>query len=130
MTRTLLIIGVLAAAGAGGLAQGVPVVDLGNGIYQAGGALGGTAVRVPQSLTFMVVTSGGNVIVDTSIAAAAPAHKQALTAINDGPIRAIVLTHAHGDHTGGIGLWQQPGTQVIAQRTYPEFLASTERPGG
>src|SRR5262245_48945071 len=99
-------------------------------IYQAGGALGGTAVRVPQSLTFMVVTSGGNVIVDTSIAAAAPAHKQALTAINDAPIRAIVLTHAHGDHAGGIGIWQQPGTQVIAQRTYPEFLASTERPGG
>jgi len=78
---------------------------------------------VPQSNTFMVVTRDGNVIVDTSIAAAAPAHKRALTAMNAGPIKAIVLTHAHGDHTGGVALWKQPGTEIIAQRAHEEFVA-------
>lgn len=114
-------------------AQPARVVDLGNGLYQASGATGGlgsTAVRVPQSNTFMIVTPAGNVIVDTSGPAAAPAHKQALTAVNGGAIRAIILTHAHGDHTGGIALWKQPGTQVIAQRGYPEFLDYTARLAG
>jgi alkyl sulfatase BDS1-like metallo-beta-lactamase superfamily hydrolase len=105
------------------VAQAAVVEDLGHGIYRAAGVMGGTAVRVPQSNTFMVVTSDGNVIIDTSIAAAAPSHKRALTAINDGPIKAIVLTHAHGDHTGGVSLWKQPGTELIAQRAHEELVA-------
>src|SRR4029079_16644139 len=105
---------VLAALCAGALSapafpQTADVQDLGPGIYRAAGVMGGTAVRVPQSNTFMVVTRDGNVIVDTSIAAAAPAHKRALSAANSGPIKAIILTHAHGDHTGGVALWKQPG---------------------
>ena len=103
--------------------QGADVQDLGHGIYRAAGVMGGTAVRVPQSNTFMIVTREGNVIVDTSIAAAAPAHKRALTAIDAGPVKAIVLTHAHGDHTGGVALWKQPGTEVIAQRLHEDFIA-------
>jgi glyoxylase-like metal-dependent hydrolase (beta-lactamase superfamily II) len=104
-------------------AQGPEVQDLGHGIYRAAGVMGGTAVRVPQSNTFMIATPDGNVIVDTSIAAAAPAHKRALTAVNAGPIKAIILTHAHGDHTGGVALWKQPGTEIIAQRQHEDFMA-------
>jgi alkyl sulfatase BDS1-like metallo-beta-lactamase superfamily hydrolase len=108
-----------------------PVVDLGNGIYQAqaGGALG-NAVRIPTSNTFLVVTKDGSVVIDTALAAVAPSHKAALTAVNKGPVRAIVLTHAHGDHTGGIALWREPSTEVITHRNYPEFLEYTNRLGG
>jgi alkyl sulfatase BDS1-like metallo-beta-lactamase superfamily hydrolase len=129
-TQLLLTLSALVAVATAPHAQGVQVVDLGRGIYQAAGTLGGTVVRIPASNTFMIVTGAGNVIVDTSIAAVAPAHKQALTKIEGGAIRAVILTHAHGDHTGGIALWKQADTQVIAHRLYPEFIDYTTRLAG
>jgi alkyl sulfatase BDS1-like metallo-beta-lactamase superfamily hydrolase len=81
-------------------------------IYQASGF----------SNTFMVVTSAGNVIIDTSIVLTAAAHKAALQAIDSGAVKYIILTHAHTDHIGGVGLWKQEGTKVIAQRNQVDFL--------
>src|SRR5436189_6280837 len=82
-----------------GTARAQPrVLDLGHGIYEAIGVAVGTGgdrtVAVPASNTFLVTTAGGSVVIDTSLAAAAPAHKQALSANSAAPIAAIVLTHA------------------------------------
>ena len=43
--------------------------------------------------TFMVVTDQGNVIVDTSLEAMAPHHKKLLTAVSDGPVHSVIITH-------------------------------------
>jgi alkyl sulfatase BDS1-like metallo-beta-lactamase superfamily hydrolase len=80
--------------------------------------------------TFMVTTSEGNVIIDTSIAMHARKHHQLLTAENKGPIKYIILTHAHGDHTGGIPLWKEAGTQIIAQKNHVEFVHYQTRLAG
>ena len=72
--------------------------------------------------TFMVKTDEGNVIIDTSIGFHAPRHKQLLRAENSGPIKYIILTHGHGDHTGGVRLWKEPATQIIAQKNHSEFM--------
>ncbi len=71
--------------------------------------------------TFLLATSEGNVIIDTSIAAHAQRHKPLLTANNKKPIKYIILTHGHGDHTGGVPLWKEPRTQIIAQKNHVEF---------
>jgi alkyl sulfatase BDS1-like metallo-beta-lactamase superfamily hydrolase len=71
--------------------------------------------------TFMVVTPAGNVIIDTSIVFMAPRHKQLLTSVSDAPVRYIILTHGHGDHTGGVRLWKGEDTQIIAQENFVEF---------
>jgi alkyl sulfatase BDS1-like metallo-beta-lactamase superfamily hydrolase len=48
-------------------------------------------------------------------------HKQLLQAENAGPIKYIILTHAHGDHAGGVPAWKQPDTKIVAQKNHAEF---------
>src|SRR5215510_80602 len=86
-------------------------LKFGEAIYQAAGF----------GNTFMVVTDAGNVIIDTSMPFTAARHKQLLQAENAGPVKYIILTHAHGDHTGGVQAWKQPGAQIIAQKNHVEF---------
>lgn len=80
--------------------------------------------------TFVVATSEGNVIIDTSIAAHARRHHELLTADNKSPVKYIILTHGHGDHTGGVPLWKQAGTQIIAQSNHVEFIHYQARLAG
>ena len=80
--------------------------------------------------TFMVTTPEGNVIIDTSSANNAARHKQLLQAENQGPIKYIVLTHGHGDHTGGVQAWKQPGTQIVAQASHVDFFHYQARLAG
>jgi alkyl sulfatase BDS1-like metallo-beta-lactamase superfamily hydrolase len=77
--------------------------------------------------TFMITTSEGNVIIDTSLAAIAPRHKKLLSKVSDGPIKYIILTHAHADHTGGVELWLEPETEIIVQNNHTEFVSYQRR---
>jgi alkyl sulfatase BDS1-like metallo-beta-lactamase superfamily hydrolase len=77
--------------------------------------------------TFLVTTAAGNVIIDTSNVLAASLHVKLLKARSAAPVKFIILTHGHGDHTGGVGLWKEPGTEVIAQKNQVEFLNYQER---
>ncbi|HKS55259.1 MAG TPA: MBL fold metallo-hydrolase [Steroidobacteraceae bacterium] len=80
--------------------------------------------------TFLVTTSDGNVVIDTSSIVRAPRAKQLLQKQNAGPVKYIILTHGHGDHTGGVPLWKGPDTQVIAQKQHYEFINYQTRLAG
>jgi glyoxylase-like metal-dependent hydrolase (beta-lactamase superfamily II) len=99
---------------------GPGVIQVAENIYMAAGF----------GNTYLVVTPAGNVVIDTSLSLFAPGHVQALRAINAGPIRYIILTHGHNDHTGGVALWREDGTQVIAQHEQAELLHYSARLGG
>ena len=71
--------------------------------------------------TFMVTTKAGDVIIDTSLPGNAQRHHALLRAEDKGPIKSIILTHGHGDHTGGVQAWKEAGTQVIEQANSVEF---------
>ena len=71
---------------------------------------------------YLVNTPEGNVVIDTSSAGWAAGVKEALAPEVHGPVKYILLTHAHADHIGGIPLWREAGTQIVAQRNYTEFV--------
>jgi alkyl sulfatase BDS1-like metallo-beta-lactamase superfamily hydrolase len=71
---------------------------------------------------YLVKPPAGDVLIDTAIAEIAGEVKKILDSEPHGHIKYIILTHAHADHIGGISLWKEPGTQIIAQRNYVEFV--------
>jgi alkyl sulfatase BDS1-like metallo-beta-lactamase superfamily hydrolase len=71
---------------------------------------------------YLVKTPAGDVVIDTAIAEIASEVKKIFDSEPHGRIRYIILTHAHADHVGGISVWKEPGTEIIAQRNYVEFV--------
>ena len=108
-----------ASTGAAGAAQPTAA---GAGQQQALGLAGG---RIHAALgfgnTFLVTTRDGNVVIDTSSPVPARRHRELLRAVSTAPVRYIVLTHAHGDHVGGLPLWREAGTKVVEQANSVEF---------
>jgi glyoxylase-like metal-dependent hydrolase (beta-lactamase superfamily II) len=82
---------------------------------------------------YMLTGSGGNigvsvgddgiVIIDDQFAPLAPKIIQALNGITDKPIKFIINTHYHGDHTGGNEIFGRTGT-IIAQDNVRKRLES------
>jgi alkyl sulfatase BDS1-like metallo-beta-lactamase superfamily hydrolase len=109
----LIIISLLLSRTADGEREGTHAIKLSDAIYQAEG----------DGNTYLVITREGNVIIDTSTFGQAPTHKKLLNAVNAGPVKYIILTHGHEDHRGGVQIWKDEQTQVIAQKNYAEFYA-------
>jgi glyoxylase-like metal-dependent hydrolase (beta-lactamase superfamily II) len=82
---------------------------------------------------YMLTGAGGNigvsagedgiVIIDDQFAPLAPKIKAALASITDKPIRFVVNTHYHGDHTGGNEVFGREGP-IIAHENVRKRLAA------
>ena len=53
------------------------------------------------SNSYLVVTPEGRVVINTGMGFEAPVHKRNYDAVDDGPVRYILLTQGHVDHVGG-----------------------------
>jgi len=84
----------------------IKTIDLGNKTYRLEGQGGNITVAVG---------SDGIIMVDTQFAPLSDKIKAAIKAISPLPIKYAIVTHFHGDHTGGIANFQKDGTIVIAQ---------------
>ena len=84
----------------------IKTTDLGNKTYMLEGQGGNITVAVGTD---------GIIMVDTQFAPLSDKIKAAIKAISPLPIKYIVNTHFHGDHTGGNANFQNDGATVIAQ---------------
>jgi cyclase len=57
----------------------------------------------------------GTLLVDTEFPQVAPKLKASLQQLKAGPVRYVISTHYHSDHTGGNGAFQQDGAVIVGQ---------------
>src|SRR6266702_6039870 len=84
----------------------IKTTDLGNKTYMLEGQGGNITVAVGTD---------GIIMVDSQFAPLSDKIKAAVKAISPLPIKYIVNTHFHGDHTGGNANFAKDGATVIAQ---------------
>ncbi len=84
----------------------IKTTDLGHNTYMLEGQGGNITVAVGTD---------GIIMVDTQFAPLSDKIKAAIKAISPLPIKYIINTHFHGDHTGGNANFQKDGAIVIAQ---------------
>ncbi len=71
---------------------------------------------------FLVKTPEGNVIFDTGVPWQGEALRELLLFVGHEKTTHIIVSHAHGDHMGGLTAWQQEindGAEIIAHSRYP-----------
>ncbi len=91
-------------------AERATAIEIAKGVYQAPGI----------GHTNLVATEQGRVIIDTGLPIEAPRHRRALDLAAPGPVRYVVLTHAHLDHAGGAATWTDEGSEIITHEKFPE----------
>jgi len=67
------------------------------------------------SNSYLVVTRAGRVVINTGMGFEGPVHRRLFDAVDRGPVRYILLTQAHVDHVGGVEVFREPGTEIVAQ---------------
>ena len=94
---------------------GIKTIDLGKNTYRLEGAGGNITVAV---------ASDGIIVVDSQYEPLYAKIKAAIAAISQLPVKFVVTTHYHGDHTGGVERFQNDGAIGVAQDNIRVRLAA------
>jgi cyclase len=121
-TRTIAVLSLVLVCSAWAFSADTPdftVKKIGEGVYAAIGADGGKA----GSNAGFVVGSSGVLVIDT-FEDVAPARDllAEIKKITSLPIRFVVNTHYHLDHTGGNAVFAQAGATILAHRNLRGWL--------
>lgn len=129
----LLAVGIIVCA-AGASAQGDDSVDLTTvlkvrqlhpDMYVIEGPANG---EIPNPNMIIYITGAGVVLVDPWFAEDYQHIVAAIKSITAEPVRYVVNTHFHSDHTGANGRWP-PGVDVIAQSNSRKHMLEQAMPG-
>lgn len=93
----------------------VKLEKLSEGLYMLTGVGGNIAVSVGED---------GVLIVDDQYAPIVPKIQEAIKGVTDQPVRFVLNTHWHGDHTGGNETFAKAKAEIIAHENVRKRLAS------
>lgn len=79
------------------------------------------------SNTYLLTTSDGRVVVNTGMGFESQVHRANFDAVDDSPIRYIIVTQGHYDHVGGLDTMRDPQTQVVAQANWRHWRDDNKR---
>jgi len=83
---------------------------------------------VPGNTTALV-TDEGVVLVDDKFEQDAPNILSLLKTVTNQPVKYVVNTHHHGDHSGGNARMQMAGAQLIASEQARRYMVDGKQPG-
>jgi cyclase len=93
----------------------IKTTDLGNNVYMLEGQGGNITVAVAKD---------GIIMVDSQFAPLHDKIKAAVAAISNQPVKYVIDTHYHGDHTGGNEPFANDGATVVSQINVRKRLAA------
>jgi glyoxylase-like metal-dependent hydrolase (beta-lactamase superfamily II) len=93
------------------------VVDLGHGVYAIS-----TNLRPLAGNVTVAVGSDGLIVVDTQFASLYDKLKARIAALSALPVKFVINTHHHGDHSGGNAGFGRDGAVIVAQEEAREHL--------
>ena len=118
-TRVLLCVLFLSSLAIAADAPDFAVKKLAEGVYAA---ISGDGSKAGSNAGF-IVGSNGVVVVDTFVSVAAARDLLAeIRKVTNLPIRFVINTHYHLDHTGGNAVFAEAGAAIIAQRNLRGWL--------
>ena len=84
-----------------------------------------------EGAIFLINTSEGSVLVDTGFEGRMADQQKLIRETASGPIRKIIVTHAHMDHSGGIPAWQEDidaGAELVTHHRYGYMARIQQEP--
>src|SRR5450631_3884016 len=99
----------------------IKTTDLGDKVYMLEGQGGNMTVAVADD---------GIIMVDGEFAPLHDKIKAAIAAISPLPVKYLINTHFHGDHTGGNENFAKDGAVIVAQENIKTRLANGSSPNG
>ena len=79
------------------------------------------------SNSYLITTPEGRVVINTGMGFEAPIHKRNFDAVDDGPVRYILVTQGHVDHVGGVDVFRGENTQLVAHANNEAHQADDAR---
>ena len=98
----------------------IKTINLGNQIYVLQGEGGNITVALGED---------GALVIDSQFAPLYSKIKTAIAAITSKPVRYLVITHFHRDHTGGNEAFGKDGAVIVAHENLKRVLASGSKNG-
>lgn len=78
----------------------------------------------------LIVGADGAFIVDDQFAPLTDKIRAAIAKVTPAPVRFVVNTHWHGDHTGGNERWGQSGSVIVAQENVRKRMSTPQTRNG
>lgn len=78
------------------------------------------------SNSYLLPTADGRIVINTGMGFEAPVHRANFDAVDSSPVRYVVLTQGHYDHVGGVDVFVEPGTEIVAQANWEIWRRDNE----